>query len=224
MTRYRILPGQQLGGIGENGHGRGAALAEAHAAQTQRFGGAAVVNLDVLRQRQPHLRRLIGKNLADNQFAHRRGRGQRRERGRERPSRHVAVEVGHAAGFHHALRGKIGPEGEPHAGRVAGRHLRRNGHRAALQPVAGGQAGAGTCHGLIEEQVDLPVINGHGAHEQRRGGIGHGKVVEEKAAVVGRRIDERHAHGYAALVGGVDRKSTRLNSSHSTLSRMPSSA
>ena len=34
----------------------------------------------------------------------------------------------------------------------------------------------------------------------------------------------RHAPGKNALLDGVDRKSTRLNSSHVSLSRMPSSA
>ena len=38
------------------------------------------------------------------------------------------------------------------------------------------------------------------------------------------QIKECHAKGQPVLVGTIDRKSTRLNSSHSDRSRMPSSA
>ena len=39
-----------------------------------------------------------------------------------------------------------------------------------------------------------------------------------------RRITDEHRLVYRVIEGRIDRKSTRLNSSHSTLSRMPSSA
>ena len=49
----------------------------------------------------------------------------------------------------------------------------------------------------------------------------------DKARAMAKASDERRARGQAGLLEGVplgDRKSTRLNSSHTDISRMPSSA
>ena len=48
---------------------------------------------------------------------------------------------------------------------------------------------------------------------------------EDQAAALKRHLEFFNTHPYvAAPIMGVDRKSTRLNSSHRSLSRMPSSA
>ena len=50
------------------------------------------------------------------------------------------------------------------------------------------------------------------------------RIIDRIVSQVGRRIDESSPMVDARLPDGRDRKSTRLNSSHSLLSRMPSSA
>ena len=72
----------------------------------------------------------------------------------------------------------------------------------------------------FEKLIDL-IIN---ENEEQARELFHDIVVEKSREIYESIMDEEMMEGFGEEDEGIDRKSTRLNSSHSQQSRMPSSA
>ena len=89
-------------------------------------------------------------------------------------------------------------------------HIDNLGKRGEIVKVADGYAR----NYLLPRKLALPATAGNKKHVEREHRIAEVREAQEKG----------QAEALAARLASVDRKSTRLNSSHGTLSRMPSSA